>query len=138
MAKAQAYLAENDLLQASEKGWGAAAQMVKAAAEMRGWPHKNHGHLFTTINRLVDETGDRDLAVLFHSAHSLHINFYEGWMPRRSVEVALSQVQKAGGEAGAACLADSTHGCDGLHALFSKMQGRVALVLDTFQRRLHG
>ena len=42
MAKAQAYLAEDDLLQASEKGWGAAAQMVKAAAEMRGWPHKNH------------------------------------------------------------------------------------------------
>ena len=33
LARARAYLAENDLLQASEKGWGAAAQMVKAAAE---------------------------------------------------------------------------------------------------------
>lgn len=94
MAKARAYLAEDDLLQASEKGWGAAAQMVKAAAEMRGWHHKNHGHLFTNIDRLADETGDRELAVLFHSAHSIHINFYEGWMTRRSVETALSQVER--------------------------------------------
>ena len=37
LARARAYLAEDDLLQASEKGWGAAAQMVKAAAEARGW-----------------------------------------------------------------------------------------------------
>ncbi len=94
MAKARAYLAEGDLLQASEKGWGAAAQMVKAAAEVRGWPHKNHGHLFTTIDRLGDETGDKELAILFHSAHSLHTNFYEGWMTRQSVEAALSQVQR--------------------------------------------
>ncbi len=94
MAKAQVYLAEDDLLQASEKGWGAAAQMIKAVAETRGWPHKNHGHLFTAIDRLCDENGDRELAVLFHSAHSIHINFYEGWMTRRSVEAALSQVQR--------------------------------------------
>ena len=37
LTKAGGYLAEGDLLQASEKGWGAAAQMVKAVAEARGW-----------------------------------------------------------------------------------------------------
>ena len=92
MAKAWDHLAEDDLLQASEKGWGAGAQAVKAAAEARGWPHKNHGHLFTALDRLVDETGDQELRELFHFAHSLHTNFYEGWMTRQSVEAGLSQV----------------------------------------------
>lgn len=92
MSRACDYLAEDDLLQASEKGWGAGAQAVKAAAEARGWPHKNHGHLFTAIDRLVDETGDQELRALFHFANSLHINFYEGWMTRRAVEAGLSQI----------------------------------------------
>ena len=33
LAEAWRFLAEDDLLQASEKGWGAAAQMVKCIAE---------------------------------------------------------------------------------------------------------
>ena len=32
-------LADGGPRQASEKGWGAAAQMVKAMAEQRGWQH---------------------------------------------------------------------------------------------------
>ena len=35
-ARARAYLAANDLLQTSEKGWGAAALRVKSVAELRG------------------------------------------------------------------------------------------------------
>ena len=35
-------LRAGDLLQASEKGWGAASQMVKAVAESRGWQHDQH------------------------------------------------------------------------------------------------
>ena len=42
LAAARACLAEGDLLQASEKGWGAAARMVKAVAETRGWRHSSH------------------------------------------------------------------------------------------------
>lgn len=103
MSRAWDYLAEDDLLQASEKGWGAGAQAVKAAAEARDWPHKNHGHLFTAIDRLVDETGDQELRARFHFAHSLHINFYEGWMTRQSVGGRPHPGRPAGGEAGAAC-----------------------------------
>ncbi len=43
--QARAELALGDLRQASEKGWGAAAQMVKAVAEFRGWSHRYHGLL---------------------------------------------------------------------------------------------
>ncbi len=62
LARASRYLAEGDLLQASEKGWGAAAQAVKAVAEARGWSHNGHRQLYTTIDRLVRETGDEDIA----------------------------------------------------------------------------
>ena len=94
MAKARAYLAEGDLLQASEKGWGAAAQTVKAAAEARGWSHDGHRQLYTAIDRLADAASDRRLRILFRSANSLHQNFYEGWMTRDAVEDGLRDVEE--------------------------------------------
>ena len=92
LTKAQTYLAEDNLLQASEKGWGAAAQMVKSAAESRGWPHNGHHQLWRVVNRLVDETGDRDIRTAFGTAAALHTNFYEGWLPRETVEDYLAHV----------------------------------------------
>ena len=86
LARARAYLDEGDLLQASEKGWGAAAQMVKAAADARGWPHRTHRDLYAAVRRLVAETGDRDLRAGFRMANELHMNFYEGWLSREEVE----------------------------------------------------
>ena len=94
MAKAGGYLADGDLLQASEKGWGAAAQTVKAVAEHRGWSHDGHRQLYTAIDRLADETGDRRLRMLFRSANSLRQNFYEDWMTRDAVEDGLRDVEE--------------------------------------------
>ncbi len=37
LAQARRELADDDLAPASEKGWGAATQMLKAIAEQRGW-----------------------------------------------------------------------------------------------------
>ena len=92
LVRARGYLAEDDLLQASEKGWGAAAQMVKAVAESRGWPHSGHRLLFVAINRLTDETGDEGLRDAFHAANTLHVNFYDGVLPRETVEASLNRV----------------------------------------------
>ena len=39
LEKGRKYLAEGDLHQASEKGWGAAAHMAKAVAAARGWEY---------------------------------------------------------------------------------------------------
>ncbi len=92
LARARTYLAEDDLRQASEKGWGAAAQLVKAAAETRGWPHRSHRDLFHTVTRLVEETGDGELHSRFGIAAALHTNFYEGWLDRDTVEDHLIHV----------------------------------------------
>ena len=92
LARARTCLAEDDLLQASEKGWGAAAQAVKAVAQSRGWQHRGHKQFYATIDRLVKETGDMDLGSAFNDAGALHVNFYEGWLSRQSVERNLSRV----------------------------------------------
>ena len=91
-ARARAYLAANDLLQTSEKGWGAAALRVKSIAELRGWRHTHHGELSQTIDRLVAETGDGQLKSFFNSANALHRNFYEGRWPRAEVRKRLARV----------------------------------------------
>ena len=94
LSKAHTYLGEGDLLQASEKGWGATARMVKAVAETRGWRHNGHADLYRVINRLADELPDQRLRNLFRSANDLHQNFYEGRMPEEFVADGLKDVEE--------------------------------------------
>ena len=93
LEKAFRELEEGDLLQASEKGWGAAAQMVKAVAQERGWEHDSHRRLFNVLGRLALEAGDQELRHGFNAANVLHANFYEGWLDRISVESNLHDVR---------------------------------------------
>ena len=83
-----------DVLQASEKGWGAAAHTVKAIAEQRGWIHERHGHLFGVVRNIVAESGQPRIMDLFHIANGLHTNFYEGWLSHEEVERGLGQVEE--------------------------------------------
>jgi hypothetical protein len=92
MAQAWEELERGDLRQASEKGWGAASQMVKAAAEIRQWDHQSHGDLHNVVRSLAVEIGDRSLRQLFNTAGSLHQNFYEGWQPAAVVRDNLEDV----------------------------------------------
>ena len=79
LAQAHIELAAGDTRQASQKGWTAAAQIVKSVAQPRGWAHHDHAALFNVISRLVAETGDDDIRDLFYVAISLEANFYENW-----------------------------------------------------------
>ena len=85
-------LARGDLQQASEKGWGATAQMMKAVAELRGWEHGRHRHLHRIASRLRAETGDGDIYRLFNTASVLHENFYENQMAVQDIEQSLRDV----------------------------------------------
>ncbi len=94
LRKAQAHLAEGDLVQASEKGWGAAAVLVKACAESRGRDHKQHRHLWAMVRRLVAESGDAEIRSLFSDAESLHGNFYEDYFEAEEVAWFLNEVAR--------------------------------------------
>lgn len=94
LQEAEISLSQGDYLQASEKLWGAAAHLVKAIAEKRGWRHDGHADLFRAVSRLVDETGDETIDTLFRIANQLHTNFYENWLPPEAVIRASKEVKR--------------------------------------------
>ena len=89
----RALLAQGDVRQASEKGWGAAAQTVKAVAEQRGWFHRGHAQLFDVVAILAQEAGDDDIDRLFELASALHTNFYEDWYGAGRVARGLRDIE---------------------------------------------
>ena len=76
MVKSRQYLAEGDLHQASEKGWGAAAWMAKAVAEAQGWDYTQHAQFSVVLNNALQITGDARLPGMRGIANVLHGNFY--------------------------------------------------------------
>ncbi len=76
LREAEELLAKGDYVQACEKAWGAAAQIVKAAAAKKGKELKSHGELWRFVSEIAGE--DRELRRLWSRANSLHQNFYEG------------------------------------------------------------
>ena len=92
ISKAEEYAGAGDLLQASEKAWGAAAHAVKAVAEKRGWEHSGHRELFRVIGNMAVETGQPEMRRLFHVANSLHSN--EGWLGADDVSDGIEAVKE--------------------------------------------
>ena len=94
MTRAEDYLRQGDLKQASEKSWGAAACALKSIAEQRGWHHQSHSLLFDISNQVIDELGRPDLRDMFQSAKSMHQNFYENWEHEEGVEYAIGRIKE--------------------------------------------
>ena len=94
LAQGFAELAQGDTRQASEKGWGATAQMLKAVAEQRGWEHQGCRPIRRVASLLADETGDDEIRRLYRVAHSLHTNFYEDLDTAEDVKAGLEDVQR--------------------------------------------
>ena len=92
----QAYkeLDDGDLRQASEKAWGAAAQIIKAIAQQREWEHETHRHIRLAADRLTKDTEDRRINRLYRSATSLHVNWYENWDSADEVSDGLTDVEQ--------------------------------------------
>ena len=92
----QAYeeLEQGDRRQASEKGWGAAAVIVKAVGEERGLDHDGHRELYVIVRRLRAESGIENLMRLFQMAGHLHINYYEGWLDEKEISESLDRVSE--------------------------------------------
>ena len=83
--EAEELIKKKDYVQASEKLWGAAAEIVKVVAAKRGVEIKSHGELYKFVAKLGTELGDPKLSRLFGLAGALHQNFYENWLPPATV-----------------------------------------------------
>ena len=74
--RAREYLVADDLHQASEKGWGAAAWMAKAVAVTHGWQYREHAQFGVVLRNASDLTGNERLVDLSGTAYGLHRGYY--------------------------------------------------------------
>ena len=77
LGQSRVYLAEGNLHQASEKGWGAAAHMAKAVATAKGWEYIKHIQFSHVLNEARRLTGDSRIPGLRGIANELHGHYYE-------------------------------------------------------------
>ena len=92
--EAKELLNKGDLVQTSEKLWGASALAVKRIAAGRGLKLERHGEIWSTVSRISRERGDEDIVVFFGDANALHRNFYENEMDKDAVEILLRRIEK--------------------------------------------
>ena len=85
LKEAEALIDKGDYVQASEKFWGAATEMVKAIAAKRGNDLRSHGAIYHFITSLSQEFNAPELLRLFAAASALHQNFYENWLSSEMV-----------------------------------------------------
>ena len=87
---AEAEFERGDMLQASEKAWGAVAHYVKSVAVANGWPNGSHRDIADNTRRLLDRTPDPDGNRLkFALVNMLHVNFYEEDLDPKDVRLGV-------------------------------------------------
>jgi len=94
LKEAKEFLQKGDSVQSSEKGWGAATEILKAMAAKEGKELRSHARLWDYVSALRRRYGDEEISTLWHKANSLHTNFYENWMPLDEVELAVNGVER--------------------------------------------
>lgn len=94
--QARCELDRGDRLQATEKVWGALAQMLKAHGQRRGWlnlgVHRTVGHIARQLHVEYDKI---DVASAYIAADNGHRNFYDNEMSPPEIEGIIAVVAKA-------------------------------------------
>ena len=84
LAKSREYLSQGDLHQASEKGWGATAHMVKAMAIAQGWEYERQSDFSQVLNSAYLATGGDQIRLLRGrgTPRAPHRRGHRRWQPR--------------------------------------------------------
>ena len=81
-----------DLLQASEKAWGAVAHYINARADEEGWGSGNHKQILENARRLIGD--DPALYDAFQAVRFLHVNFYQDALNHNDVLSGISTASR--------------------------------------------
>ena len=90
--------AAGDLLQASEKLWGATSHALKAICRQRGWGHAKYAQRRHAAQRLAELEGDPAIFAYFKIAQSCHANFYNDWMYAEDVDTSRAYIRELVGK----------------------------------------
>lgn len=85
---------KGDLLQASEKAWGAVAHYVKSIAKENGWQDGSHRDIAENARTLIRLTADPDgYGRMFQAMNALHVNFYEEHLHEDDVKRSIADAR---------------------------------------------
>ena len=76
LERSKSYLAEGDLHQASENGWGAAAHIIKAVAAANGWEYEHHDQFSSVVMNARQRYRQPSLREMSRAAEALNVNYY--------------------------------------------------------------
>ena len=87
---------KGELLQASEKAWGAVSHYVNSVARQRGWPLGSHRRLIDNANALIgrDPANAEHRRRLLRSVEALHANFYNAFLDEDSVREGIQDARE--------------------------------------------
>jgi hypothetical protein len=94
LRSAEELIAEADYVQASEKLWGAASQLVKAVAAKRRVELRSQSDLNRFVAELRSEANEPEIRRLWQIATSLHQNFSEAWLPADMVKDSVADIPR--------------------------------------------
>ena len=77
LERSKSYLAQGDLHQASEKGWGAASHIVKAVAAANNWQYESHDEFENVVLNARQRYRQPSLLEMSRAAEALHRNYYK-------------------------------------------------------------
>ena len=92
LRQAQEECDAGDLLQASEKAWGAVAHYVRAIADERGWSSGSQKKLLNNAQRILEHSPHH--LRLLASVERLHVNFYESFCTETVVRLGLGDAKE--------------------------------------------
>ena len=93
MRDASREIAEGELVQGSEKLWGAASQALKAYCASHGKPHGKYAQRRHAALELTDEREDDSIRLAFKLAESCHANFYNDWMEQEDLDSHVADIR---------------------------------------------
>ena len=93
LADARQEIAAGDLVQGSEKLWGATSQALKAYCASHGLRHGKYAQRRHALLALADELNNPFVRATFGVAESCHANFYNDWMEQEHLDGYLPDIE---------------------------------------------
>ena len=85
---ADKYFEEGNIIQTSEKLWGATSHAAKALCIRRRWRHGKYAHIRAAVQQFATETEDESVMAGYLIAHAHQLNFYTDAMEAEEADPA--------------------------------------------------